>query len=641
MLRLPLLFAPAILFAASVSYAQRTADWSVNLTGNTQQIFFQNGSGVPIIQTDKAYHGIDPYTQKVAWTAERKAAKVISAALGAEDSDFYNIAGAPFVIINDSVVDSRDGIPVIGKDKNGYKYVDDYEVIPALASVLVRVTASNGMLRLYLIDMKEARVKWQTDVMKPALITGINEEPENEHIDVPLYTSLVSPDNHLVYRFRKNLAVISPEGKLLWNEKADPAEVMLSPDGKKVITIKALVTGIGNSPVSVRYVTKYRSAKMQAFDLKTGKPAWKEDIKVPQNIRWADTHPDFLTVVWKNGCNLYRYATGQAIWEDDFKGKRVIDIQPNDKGYSVVFESGYKTMQLGKSGKALWKTPRVVETDDEDTGELPEEGNMDVYEYAGGKILVDAERVRFMPAKGSGLKKWRMTLNAGSRLVYDDSLHNLILLHDNRLYILNPDDNPQVARSFKDNFQDLPGFHTLEFREKGYFLTSTKEFICFEPATEKLVHRYYARPFDVKGHFIRMISADIAAQRDLLRCKAAHNAREGARKTERASVGLLPPGAGNTEIKKAAQQFSAANALEFGLAIMPPVRWEAFKQSLDFAWYFTKDDGGKNVLVKVSKDTGKEADKLIFDDARPIYEVDEIQGRVYYANKSVLKVFNL
>jgi hypothetical protein len=45
--------------------------------------------------------------------------------------------------------------------------------------------------------------------------------------------------------------------------------------------------------------------------------------------------------------------------------------------------------------------------------------------------------------------------------------------------------------------------------------------------------------------------------------------------------------------------------------------------------------------VKVSKDTGEEVDKLIFDDARPLYQVDEVQRRVYYANKGVLKVFNM
>ncbi len=638
-MKLPALFCTAALsLAASFTFAQRSADWSLSLTGNAQQIILQNLTGVPIIQTDKAYIGIDPAKQQIAWTVERKAPK-LAAALNGDGYDFYNLAGTPFVLINNSILESRTGTPIISKEKNDYKTVDDYEVIPALNSVLVRVTAPKGVLRLYLIGMADAKVKWETDVMKPALITGMNEEPEEDHIDVPLFSSLVSPDHYLIYSYRKNLAVISPEGKLLWSEKADPAEVLLSPDGKKVLTIKALVTGIGNSPVMVRYVTKYRSNKMEAFDLKTGKAGWKDDLKANQNIRWADAHPGFLTVVWKNGCNIYSYTTGEAIWKDDFKGKRVVEIQPNDKGYLVTFESGYKSMQLDKTGNELWKKPQIVETDD-DTEELPDDGDMNVYYYAKGKILVNAEQARFRPAKGSGLKKWRLSLNAGSRIAYDDSLHNLIILHDNRLHILNPDSNPQVDRVFKDNFENLPAFHTVEFRDNAYFMTSSKEFIVFERSGEKLTHHYYVRPFDVQGMFLSMLDAKMATDEALLNCRASRNAQAGAAKAERASAGLLPPGSGNTEINKAQHQLMAADALNYAASLMPPARFEAFKQSQNFAWYFTKDKNN-NVLVKVNKDTGAEADKLILDDARPVYQLDDIQKRVYYANKNVLKVFNM
>lgn len=48
-----LFFAAAILLATSRFFAPHPADWSVNLTGNTQQIIFQNGTGVPIISKEK------------------------------------------------------------------------------------------------------------------------------------------------------------------------------------------------------------------------------------------------------------------------------------------------------------------------------------------------------------------------------------------------------------------------------------------------------------------------------------------------------------------------------------------------------------------------------------------------------------
>ncbi|MEO6037144.1 MAG: hypothetical protein ABIQ93_01945 [Saprospiraceae bacterium] len=638
MKRLPLFCLVPLLFAALFTFAQRPADWTVNLPGNAQQIIFQNLTGVPIVQTDKAFIGIDAAGQKIAWTVLRGPEKALSFDTGPE---FYNLAGAPFVLIRNSVIDSRTGKVVLSKEKDGYKRVEDYEVIPALNSVLVRVTAANGMLRLYLLASDDASVKWKTDVMKPSLITGMNEEPEEEHVDVPLYTTLVTPDKHLVFRYRKSLAVISPEGQLLWIEKADPAEVLLSPDGKKVLVIKALVTGIGNSPVMFRYVTKYRSTKIIAYDLKTGKEAWKDDIKADQNIRWADAHPDFLTVVQKKGGNIYHYATGEAFWTEDFKGRRIVEIQPNAEGYLVTYESGYKLMQLGKAGKPLWAKPKIVETDDAEDDDSPEEGDQDVYQYAKGKVLVNATRARFRPAKGAGLKKWRVALNADSRVAYDDSLHNLLILTNDKIYLINPDANPQVARSSDVNFQNVAGFQTLERRAGGYFFSSPYECVFLPLANASASYHRFPPPFDGEGFVISMVKAELGTSRALLQAQATHNARTGNQKATMASKGLLPPGAGNTEHRAARSQFLAADALGFALSLMPPARVEAFQQSQNFAYYLTSEKNQK-LLVKVAKDTGNLAeDRLIFDDARPIYRVDEIEQRVYYVNKGVLKVFKL
>ena len=77
---------------------------------------------------------------------------------------------------------------------------------------------------------------------------------------------------------------------------------------------------------------------------------------------------------------------------------------------------------------------------------------------------------------------------------------------------------------------------------------------------------------------------------------------------------------------------------------MPPSRYSAFKEDRDFAYYLTDEavsGKGKNMLIKVSKDQGGEADKLIFDNARPLYQIDEIQKRVFYVHKNTLKVFQM
>ena len=40
-----------------------------------------------------------------------------------------------------------------------------------------------------------------------------------------------------------------------------------------------------------------------------------------------------------------------------------------------------------------------------------------------------------------------------------------------------------------------------------------------------------------------------------------------------------------------------------------------------------------------NKDTGEEVDKLILNDARPVYKVDDVENRVLYADKNQILIF--
>ncbi len=83
-----------------------------------------------------------------------------------------------------------------------------------------------------------------------------------------------------------------------------------------------------------------------------------------------------------------------------------------------------------------------------------------------------------------------------------------------------------------------------------------------------------------------------------------------------------------------------ASALADAATFTPAERHHAFSQTHDFAYFFTKDKAADaKVLIKVNKDSGEEVDKLIFDDARPLYKVDEVEDFVLYANKKTLKAF--
>lgn len=631
-----------VLSAPTAVFCQRQADWSVELNGNAQQIIFQNTTGVPIIQTEKAYIGINPESRKVAWTVERSADKALSAVVEVS-TDFYNMLLTPYVLVRNNLIDSRDGRVLLDKEKEGYKRVESYEVIPALNSVLLQTTA-DGKVRLYLVNMVKNAVSWQVDVMKAGLQIKSDTGEEEVNIDVPVNTTMVTPGRQLLYRYKKNLACVDANsGALLWSSKANPAEVLLSPDGKLVLIVEAQGGGLMAMATAGTDV-KLRGNKLLALHLLTGEEAWKDAIEAQENIRWVDAHPGFLTIVHKKGCNLYDYTTGKSLWKRDFEGRRITEIQPNAEGYLVFYHSGYKSMQLNPEGKEMWKKPQVKETADGEA-EVQEEGGLDRYPYAKGDVLVDATMVRFLPAKGSGMKSWSAKLDEVTRVAYDALRKNIVILTKRAVLIVNPDTYPSVAVTMTVDVFESKDFHTLELRENSYFLTSQQEYILIWPSdNNRVAHRYYKKPFDGKGLLLNTAGTAMTLGAGAMALSGMTDATSGAGRAVGSSFGMMPPGSGDTELRRANNQLGAANAMSGAASMMPSGRWEAFSQSRNFAYYFTKekgDDEAMKLLVKVSKDTGEEVDKLIFDDARPLYQVDEVQRRVYYANKGVLKVFNM
>ncbi len=645
-MRLPLILATALCFSTAQNlHAQRQADWSLELTGNAQSIIFQHLTGVPIIQTEKAYMGIDPASQKIAWTAERSGDKAVSGIIET-GTDFYNMAGTPYVLIRHNLIDSRNGDILMDKEKEGYKKVEDYEIIPSLNGLLVR-TKADGKLRLYFVDMTTNKVQWKTDVMKAGGITLKSEsenEPAEESIEVPLNTTMVTPGKQLLYTYKKNVACLEAgSGNLLWVQKAEPAEILLSPDGKNALVIEAESGGLMAMALAGTGV-KIKGKKITAYDLLTGKEAWKEEIEASEKIRWVDTHPDFLTVVHKKGCNLYNYATGEKFWKKDFEGRRVTEILPNDEGYLVTFHSGYKTMQLSKEGKELWKKAQIKESEDGDVEDVPEDGGVDRYSYAKGDVIVTASSAYYTPAKGSGMKRWKMGLGKDDRVAYDPNYQNLVILTGQRVVVVNPDKNPKVALEVGVSFGNASEFQTLELREKSYFLTSQQEFVVLDAENGTAKHKYYKKPFDSRAFLTNTASLGLAVGGAAMATSSMANAGKGGSLAVGSTLGMLPPGSGDTEIRRANRQMNTAKAMDEASSMIPPARFEAFRHTRDFAYYFTKEKAGddsEKMLIQVNKDSGDETDKLIFDNARPLYQVDEVQKRVYYANKSTLKVFNM
>ena len=614
--------------------AQRDADWEVDVPGKIQDIVFHNLTGVPIIQTNETYAGIDPETKKIAWTFARAASKKNSSIIELT-TDFHEVNLTPFILVANNLLDSRDGKVLLNKEEEGHKKIHDYEYIPDLNAVLFRAGA-NKQLRLYLVDLDTGEKKWGTDIMKlPKLgqlsITSDSGESDPDarpDIAVPVGTSTVTKDGYLIYRFKKNIIVVNANtGKFAWKAKTDPGKIALSPDEKVVLSFDKAggMLGVG------------MGKKVMAFDKESGEELWK--VKMGEDVRRFVLWDDHVFLADKESCNFYSYKDGKTLWKSNYKQKRVKTIEKNDEGYMV--RSRRKYMQLDDKGKKMWKKPKKEPWG---TGWASAGGGAsdDGYFYENGEVKVIAGSVSFVPSETSKKKAWNYKMGPNARMAFDQGRNNIVVVDAKMLYVINPDTYKNGSVSLKLKIRNSDEFTTLEVRDKAYFMTGPQEFVIAFPDEERSIHKYYKKPFDKKNFMSNMASAGLAAASAYNAVAGTTNAMKGAAGVT--TFGMTPLGDGTKELEAAGSNFNNANYANKASSFVPPTRKAAFAQTRDFAYYFTKEKDGKTsnkLLICVNKDSGEEVDKLIFDDARPNYKVDEIERRVYYGNKSKLKVFQL
>jgi hypothetical protein len=108
------------------------------------------------------------------------------------------------------------------------------------------------------------------------------------------------------------------------------------------------------------------------------------------------------------------------------------------------------------------------------------------------------------------------------------------------------------------------------------------------------------------------------------------------------SRSFLVSDAGRAELNRRANNNAATAATINMLSQNVAKRFNALKQNSSYAYIFAKDktaDSKNKVLVKVSKKDGKEVDKIIVNNLKPLYEIDAATETLYYGNKNQLLIF--
>ncbi|MEY4903178.1 MAG: hypothetical protein RLZZ292_993 [Bacteroidota bacterium] len=219
-------------------FAQRNADWTTPIPDDAKQIFFHSLTGIPVLKGDNFYAGIDVQTHAVKWTIKRSGMTAVSSALGNEENlDYYDISATPFAVVNNIFLDTRDGKIFLDKEKDAYKKITDYEILPSLDAILVKTTGTDGFVKLFLLDKKTGAQKWNANIVKAGTNLGFtspNAPKVAPQVEVPMGTSRLFQNNQLMsFQYKKQIAMVSmTDGKVLWINELDPARTFFSADEK-------------------------------------------------------------------------------------------------------------------------------------------------------------------------------------------------------------------------------------------------------------------------------------------------------------------------------------------------------------------------------------------------------------------------
>jgi outer membrane protein assembly factor BamB len=635
------LLVAAMLIAGINLFAQRQADWKAELPAPASEIFFHSLTGVPIIKGDDYYAGIDVQTHAVKWTVKRSGMQAVAAVLGNDDGqDFFEVAYTPFAVVNNTLVDTRDGKLLLSKDKDGYSQLFDYEILPDLDAILFRTNA-DGFVRLHLIDKKTGDKKWSSNVLKgSASLTeklGATKNGQAPQTFVPEGTTPLLQNNALmVYQFKKEIALVNvADGKSMWVEKLDPARIFFSNDQKTAFMVEHDKGGLIAQALSAG--TKRIGKEITAIDVATGKPVWKKPIEADEQIKWFDMQDNKILVVHAKGCNFYNTEDGKKVWKDDYDAKKIAKVEDNTEGYLISF--GFqKTMQLDKNGKKLWKKPQVSPAA-EDT-DVEEDLDYASYKYDNGTLFLYPEKLVFSPLKGGKLKKFSMSITPETKLEYDAGRKTMLIYNKDEISLVNPDKYPKgfLTKEVKTKAADI---RFVEMRANNFYFSGEEDFVTINPEGE-VIEKHYKEPFDGKAFFASAASIALSVGSAAQNVAGHVNAMKGSTEL----IGGMASGnenmvaGGEKKLNKAVKQVKTSYMMEDAANFITPQRHTAFSQTRDFAYFFTKDKESKEkVLIKINKDTSLEVDKLILNDARPIYKVDDVENRVLYVDKKEILVF--
>jgi hypothetical protein len=588
------------------------ADYNYTFDGQVKWMMLTD-TGTLLASTGEALVGIKPNSNEVSFKIDRLK-KV-------KEENLEFVPGTPYLIIkprgmmlHTSVVDLMDGKMVFDSKEEDWQngVTSRHFISPEMKFVV------NGMHK------EEGLGQYTAGVGLYDMITGDMVRIFERKGTNPMSGKPDIMGDDIVIPGLKNISCYSiSSGALKWeSDVKNSTQIVTNEETKEIYAFR----------------TKGANTVVYKIDANSGQSLWPEGNKVSGSISRIEFAPKGLAIVTnivssKKGLAAKIAGAGQSkiYFLDLNTGADLWDKSPKTKGYvnhfylepdGILFGVGAGGInKVSYDGNPLWKKP------------LKTGPNIQVMARVDKGVLYISETDTDIIDMDSGESVFGKAVkykNSNSVIsTYDERNDRYLLSCKDGVYEIDGS-NGEYGLLAKDvKFEGKEDPTSMSIREGGILLTSDQNLTMLDFDGKEKWHVYHRAPgiSAVGGILMGAITAASVTM------SAAHGYAAGA---SRAQLGAYHSNTRHHETQ-------GDNYAELGAASFQELskRFNATKATENASFILTKLDDGVG-LAKVDKDSGEKVSEVVLNDKKPVYEVDDIEGILYYKSKgNTISAFNL
>ena len=541
--------------------------------------------------------------------------------------EIYYVPNAPYLVV------SQGGF--IGSKKTVYDYLSGKKLFSTEGNGWKAVMNCDVMIpqnKLVVFGQRRAEEKYSMDIGVYDLETGKEDfrfPISPKKVSLKSYVVTGRPlmlENTLIIPTSQGLvAKKCPSGETLWQNEVKSVSWLEAGEKDELYTFEISANGKNTM------INKIGSG---------GQPIWDKEYKMKGVVSKFKITPKGLAVVSDEvddgkGGLMKNMISGRAesniSFLDSESGKDLWEKAPKTKGFVQhfyimddgilfgIYEGGIN--KISYDGIPLFKKPLKTGENILTMADTPQGLIYITSEDANIVNLTTGEQVWDKPLK---YKRADAVVSA-----YDEKHSRYLISAENELFSVEANSG-KMSTLANAAFEGKESPSGMEIRDGGILLTSNQNMMMLGWEGGQAWHKYYQAPG--KSAFGAILAATSALASAGM---AAANYAKAQQHTYRLSNQLTERGKLYDQMGDAWAGAAAASVSEMLR------RFKATAATENAQFILTKLDEGVG-LVKLNKDTGALEKEIVLKDKKPVYEVDEIGGMLYYkADKSTVFAYEL